>query len=71
MKLIKLTKGDQTRYYSSQTFAAKALNGAQTGVRAAIYMGNKVYGWNAEYCEDEVLTTEVDKYFDLEVNKRR
>ena len=62
MKLIKLTKDGNSYYYSSQTAASKSIQSQQTAIRQAIIPGTRVRGFVAEYCEDAVLTTEVDKY---------
>ena len=56
-------------YYSSQSQAAKAIGAFQSAIAQSINGGYRVNGWRAEYCWDDVRTSEINRFYGLSPKK--
>ena len=57
-------------YYSSQSQAAKAIGAFQSAIAQSINGGYRVNGWKAEYCWDDIRTSDINRYYGINPSKK-
>lgn len=63
MKLVKLTKDGEKRYFSSISNAARFLDTIPVAVRNSLILNTRVKGWKTEFTEDPDV---LNKYINME-----